>query len=147
MALGLVTGIIAVLAVGSILCINDNSRKKGIRPRRGTDNDLMLKQLSFDDLHTMPRVALVLYVDNVHLAHGSDDEMAETLHQHYQQLTEPTSAQSESGLSTGNYPDKLKLVKVITNKGGFTQDLNNFHPISLLSVFDKIIAKIIHSTL
>ena len=43
MALGLVTGIIAVLAVGCILCINDNSRKKGARPRRGTDDDLMLK--------------------------------------------------------------------------------------------------------
>ena len=41
---------------------------------------------------------------------------------------------------TGNYPDKLKLVKVIP--GGSTQQ---FRPISLLSVFDKIIEEIIHS--
>ena len=51
-------------------------------------------------------------------------------------------------LSTGNYPDKLKLVKVIPiHKGGSTQDRNNFRPISLLSMFDKIIKKIIHSRL
>ena len=51
-------------------------------------------------------------------------------------------------LFTGNYPDKLKLVKVVPiHKGGSTQDLNHFHPISLLSMFDKIIEKIIHSRL
>ena len=48
-------------------------------------------------------------------------------------------------LSTGNYSDKLKLVKVIPiHIGGSTQDLNNFRPLSLLSMFDKIIEKIIH---
>ena len=49
-------------------------------------------------------------------------------------------------LSTGTYPDKLKIVEVIPiHKGGCTQDLNNFRPISLLFIFDKIIEKIIHS--
>ena len=51
-------------------------------------------------------------------------------------------------LSTGNYPDKLKLVKVIPiHKGVSTHELNNFRPISLISLFDKIIEKIIHSRL
>ena len=51
-------------------------------------------------------------------------------------------------ISTGNYLNKLKLVKVIPiHEGGSTQDLNSFHPISLLSVSDKIIEKIIHSRL
>ena len=51
-------------------------------------------------------------------------------------------------LSTGNYPDKLKLVKVIPiHKGGSTHDLDNFRPISLISVFDKIREKIIHPRL
>ena len=51
-------------------------------------------------------------------------------------------------LFTGNYPDKLKLVKVIPiHKGGSTQDLNNFRPIYLLSLFDKIIEEIIHTRL
>ena len=39
-------------------------------------------------------------------------------------------------LSTATYPE-----------GICTQDLNNFRPISLLSIFDKIIEKIIHSKL
>ena len=48
-------------------------------------------------------------------------------------------------LDTGIYPDKLKIIKVRPiHKGGCTQDLNNFQPISLLSIFDKIIEKILH---
>ena len=48
-------------------------------------------------------------------------------------------------LDTGTYPDKLKIVKVIPiHKGGCTQDFNYFCPISLLSIFDKIIEKILH---
>ena len=46
-------------------------------------------------------------------------------------------------LSSGNYPDKLKIVKVY----GSTHDMNNFRPVSLLSIFDKIIEKIIHARL
>ena len=50
-----------------------------------------------------------------------------------------------TSLSTGNYPDKLKLVKVIPiHKGGSTQDLNNFRPISLLSMFDSIVVQLIY---
>ena len=48
-------------------------------------------------------------------------------------------------LDTGTYPDKLKIVKVIPiHKRDCTQDLNNFRPISLLSIFDKIIEKSLH---
>ena len=51
-------------------------------------------------------------------------------------------------LSTGQYPNLLKIVKVIpVHKGGSTQEVNNFRPISLLSIFDKIIEKIVHSRL
>ena len=47
--------------------------------------------------------------------------------------------------TTGEYPNLLKIVKVIPiHKGGSTQDVNNFRPISLLSIFDKIIEKITH---
>ena len=50
--------------------------------------------------------------------------------------------------SKGIFPEKLKIVKVIPrHKGGSTQDLNNFRLISLLSIFDKIIEKIIHKKL
>ena len=39
---------------------------------------------------------------------------------------------------TGEYPNLLKIVKVIRiHKGGSTQDVNNYRSISLLSIFDK----------
>ena len=49
---------------------------------------------------------------------------------------------------TGEYPNILKIVKVIPiHKGGSTQDVNNYRPISLLSIFDKIIEKLMHKRL
>ena len=50
--------------------------------------------------------------------------------------------------STGVFPNALKVAKVIPlHKGGSTQDMNNFRPISLLSIFDKIFEKIMHKKL
>ena len=49
---------------------------------------------------------------------------------------------------TGVFPEILKIVKVIpVHKGGSTQDMNNFRPISLLSIFDKIMEKLLHKRL
>ena len=50
--------------------------------------------------------------------------------------------------TTGVFPDILKVAKVIVlHKGGSTQDMNNYRPISLLSIFDKIIEKLMHARL
>ena len=49
---------------------------------------------------------------------------------------------------TGIFPDALKVAKVLPlHKGGSTLDANNFKPISLLSIFDKIIEKLMHKRL
>ena len=51
-------------------------------------------------------------------------------------------------LESGGYPNLLKLVKVVPiHKGGSTKDINNYRPISLLSIFDKIIEKLMHKRL
>ena len=51
-------------------------------------------------------------------------------------------------LQTGVFPDALKIVKVLPlHKGGSVLDPNNFRPISLLSIFDKIIEKLMHKQL
>ena len=51
-------------------------------------------------------------------------------------------------IQSGVYPELLKVVKVIPiHKGGSTQDINNYRHISLLSVFDKIIEKVMHKWL
>ena len=50
--------------------------------------------------------------------------------------------------SYGEFPNLLKIVKVIPiHKGGSSQDMNNYRPISLLSIFDKIIEKLMHKRL
>ena len=50
--------------------------------------------------------------------------------------------------STGIFPDALKICKTIPiHKGGLTTDIGNYRPISLLSVFDKIIEKLMHKRL
>ena len=42
----------------------------------------------------------------------------------------------------------VKIVKVIPiHKGGSTQDMNNFRPISLLSIFDRKMEKLMHKRL
>ena len=50
--------------------------------------------------------------------------------------------------ATGVFPDLLKIAKVLPlHKGGSTLDPNNFRPISLLSIFDKLIEKLMHKKL
>ena len=49
---------------------------------------------------------------------------------------------------TGVFPDDLKISEVIPiHKGGSTEEIYNYRPISLLSVFDKIIEKLMHKRL
>ena len=48
----------------------------------------------------------------------------------------------------GIFPDMLKIAKVIALfKAGSTEEVNNYRPISLLPIFDKIIEKLMHRQL
>ena len=51
-----------------------------------------------------------------------------------------------NSFQSGVFPNALKICKVIP-KGGSTEELNNYRPISLLSIFDKIIEKLMHKRL
>ena len=50
--------------------------------------------------------------------------------------------------SSGVFPDKLKIAKVITlHKKGPTDNPSNYKPVSLLSIFSKIFEKLMHRRL
>ena len=60
----------------------------------------------------------------------------------------PLSKIINNSFQSGVFPDPLKISKVIPiHKEGPTDDLNNYRPISLLSIFDKIIEKAMHKKL
>ena len=62
-------------------------------------------------------------------------------------ITPLTKIISQS-FTTGVFPDALKISKVIPiHKGNSPEEINNYRPISLLSIFDKIIEKIVHKRL
>ena len=63
-------------------------------------------------------------------------------------LTLPLCKLINLSFTTGIFPDAIKVAKVIPIfKSGFSDDINNYGPISLLSVFSKLIEKIMHARL
>ena len=73
------------------------------------------------------------------------DEIPMFLIKQIQQLISPILTELfNECLKTGTYPDCLKIAKVIAlHKSGNKQDPNNFRPISLLPVINKIFEKLI----
>ena len=59
------------------------------------------------------------------------------------ELSIPFSNICNTSFTEGIFPEIIKVAKVIpSHKKGPTDDVNNYHPISLLSVFSKIIEKL-----
>ena len=95
---------------------------------------------------------------NFLIAHISNEEVLDIINQLQNKATRPQSIPIKlqelipdliliplckiinHSFQTGVFPDALKLSEVIPiHKGGSTEELNNYRPISLLSIFDKII--------
>ena len=63
-------------------------------------------------------------------------------------IVKPLCRLINNSFSHGLFPNFLKIVKVIPiHKGNSILDMNNYRPISLLSIFDKIIEKLMHRRL
>ena len=60
-------------------------------------------------------------------------------------MIQPLTDLSNLSFKTGSFPDKIKIAIVIpVHKSRSKLDVNNYRPISLLSVFSKIIEKVMH---
>ena len=63
-------------------------------------------------------------------------------------IIKPLCSLINNSFLEGTFPDLLKIVKVVPiHKNNSNQEMNNFRPISLLSIFDKIIEKLMHKRL
>ena len=64
------------------------------------------------------------------------------------ELSIPLSDICNSSFREGSFPNKNKLAKIIpVHKKGSTKDVNNYRPISLLSIFGKIMEKLMATRL
>ena len=64
------------------------------------------------------------------------------------QISEPLSWIINSSLSTGCVPDSLKIAKICPiYKNGNVDEITNYHPISLLPTFSKILEKAVYNRL
>ena len=62
--------------------------------------------------------------------------------------TKPLCTITNDSFSSGGFPDRLKLAKVIPlHKKGATDFPSNYRPTSLLSIFSKVIEKLMHKQL
>ena len=59
----------------------------------------------------------------------------------------PLSVIVNESFAKGVFPDKLKVAKVITLHKESTDNSSNYRPISLLSIFSKVIETLMHKTL
>ena len=63
-------------------------------------------------------------------------------------ITKPLCTIINDSFSSGVFPNSLKLAKVIPlHKKGATDVPSNYRPISLLSIFSKVIEKLMHKRL
>jgi len=63
-----------------------------------------------------------------------------------EQIAMPFSHIVNKSFTTGIFPVKLKMAKVIPlSKGGDQCEIKNYRPISILPIFDKIIEKLMHT--
>ena len=101
-------------------------------------------------LEAVTNLELSDIIDNLKLnkSPGNDNIGPKIVFDSMQILLEPFSFIYNLSLSTGTVPAQLKLAKVIPiNKKGDRCSPGNYRPISMLSVFDKILEKLLYKRL
>lgn len=101
-------------------------------------------------MHTITEAELLKYVNNIRggSAPGYDNLSADFLKENITALKTPLLHIVNTSLTSGNFPEHFKVAKVIPLfKAQDVTSKNNFRPISLLSVFAKVLEKIVKDQL
>ena len=81
-------------------------------------------------------------------SYGVDNMSNKILKSIKNEIIKPLTLIINQSLTTGIFPDKLKLAKVIPiHKKGNMQELENYRPISILPSVSKVLEKVIHKQL
>jgi hypothetical protein len=79
---------------------------------------------------------------------GYDDVPDAIVKQCIEVLKKPLTDIFNESLESGIFPEQLKVEKVISiHKKGDTRNINNYRPIALLSVFSKLLGKLVYNRL
>ena len=80
---------------------------------------------------------------------GGEDHLNNKLLKHIAlSIIQPLTVLSNKSLQEGNFPDGMKISKVIPlHKTGNKHIFNNYRPISLLPVLSKVLEKLVHNRL
>ena len=79
---------------------------------------------------------------------GIDKYHVDVVYKLYKELSVPLTHIFSLSLKTGVFPSLLKIAKVIASfKTGDTEDIGNYRPISILSVFSKLLERIVFERL
>jgi hypothetical protein len=79
---------------------------------------------------------------------GFDEILTSSVKQYLCYFTKPLVHLYNVSLQTGIFPDMMKKAKIIPLfKKGERQDVKNYRPISILSVFSKALEKLVHNRL
>jgi hypothetical protein len=82
------------------------------------------------------------------LSAGIDEIPDYVVKQCIKQLKKPLANIYNASLESGIFPDQLKIAKMIpVYKKGDKKDIQNYRPIALLSVFSKLLEKLVHNRL
>lgn len=91
---------------------------------------------------TETRLEHYIHSSRVELAHGCDSIMADILKLNFYFISKLLLHIMKLCINSGVFPDCFKLAKIFPlHKSNEISNMNNFRPISLLSIFPKVLEK------
>ena len=127
--------------IGKELANNFSNFTNPLTNVKGILNSIVIPTISETEV-----VAAIKILKNTSAGH--DEVPAHILKQNVQLFIKPLTHLVNSSIKNGIFPDELKIAKVVPIfKANDKQNIENYRPISVLSVFSKIMEKVMYNHL